>query len=884
MANISKNMMARFITSNTQSSPKNWKHRLSRFSQTKLYSFLVKGIVVAGVVVLLMVTGLTVWISRDLPDPNTLSNRTIPQSTKIYDRTGKVLLYEIHGDEKRTLLKWEEIPDSIKQATVAIEDKNFYEHHGIYWKGLVRALLVDLVRMRADQGASTLTQQLIKNAILANESRPIRKIKEFLLAFQIERIYTKDQILQMYLNEIPYGSNLYGIESAAQAYFGKRAKDLTLDESALLASIPQATDIYSPYGSGLRGDNRDRLVRRQHTVLDQMATQKYITQQQAEEAKAIDTLKKLKPRNLGNIKAPHFIAYVRSVLIEKYGQKAVEQGGMTVITTLDWNAQQIAEDEIKKGVEARGKIYQFTNAALIAIHPKTGQIISMVGSKDFFDTEHDGQVNVTLRPRQPGSSFKPIVYALAFSKGYLPQTQLWDVKTIFKTDSKDYIPADYDQKERGPVSLRTALQGSLNIPAVKLLYLVGVGPTLQFAEQLGYTTFGDRSRFGLALVLGGGEVKPIEHASAFAAFAADGKQYPTSAVLKVVDTKGTVLEEWKQPDGKQVVDTQVARTISDVLSDNDARTYVFGARNALTLPDRPVAAKTGTTNDFHDAWTVGYTPNLATVVWVGNNNNKEMKKGSDGSVLAAPIWQGFMRRFHTGLPVESFTKPDTTNVTKPALLGTAMETRLQIDKISGKRATPLTPPESIEERVYYTPHDLLQYVDKNDPAGPEPQNPANDPQYIYWEQGVMSWVSSTRWHIGEQPPTEYDDVHTAITQPHVTIAYPSHNTVVRSRRLNLQLILQSLFPITRVEAQLDGVIIGSHEGPSGELAVVIPDTLPSGPHDLQVTAIDTSNNQGLASAHIVLEEGDTQPINTAPTSSSNNTINNSLLDPLYTPF
>jgi membrane peptidoglycan carboxypeptidase len=436
------------------------------------------------------------WISRDLPDPNTLITRAVPQSTKIYDRTGEHVLYEIHGDENRTLVKIEDIPDSLKQATISLEDRNFYQHHGVDWKGLIRAVLDAVIHGHQIQGTSTLTQQLVKNAILTNERSLDRKIRELILSMQIERRYTKDQILQLYLNEIPYGSDIYGAEAAAEKYFGKPAKELTLDESALLASIPQRPTFYSPYSSAGKADNFYQLKRRQAYALDQMAENGYISQEDADAAKKVDTLAKIKPRQIGDINAPHFVMWVRSQLEDAYGLQTVSEGGLNVITTLDWDKQQAAEEEISKGVDAKGKQYGFGNAALVSLDPKTGQVLAMVGSKDFFDEDIDGQVNVTLSPRQPGSSFKPIVYASAFARGYLPQTQLWDVNTTFKTDTGDYSPHDYDGKERGPVSIRQAFAGSLNVPAVETLYLVGIPRVLDFAEQLGYTTLGDRSRFG----------------------------------------------------------------------------------------------------------------------------------------------------------------------------------------------------------------------------------------------------------------------------------------------------------------------------------------------------------------------------------------------------
>ncbi|MCI0479871.1 transglycosylase domain-containing protein, partial [Candidatus Uhrbacteria bacterium] len=806
----------------------------------------------------------------DLPDPNSLLSRNVPQSTKIFDRTGTILLYEIHGDEKRTLVKIEDIPDVMKQATIAVEDRDFYSHHGIYWRGIIRAFLMSALKQQRVQGTSTLTQQFVKNAILTNERSYTRKIKEIVLALQIERLYTKDQILQMYLNEIPYGSTLYGVESAAQSYFGKPAKDLTLDEAAFLAAIPQAPDFYSPYGTGLRGDNRDKLVTRQHVILNLMADQGYVTREQSDEAKDVDTLAKLLPKKMGEIKAPHFVTYVRSLLVETYGQRTVEQGGLRVTTSLDWDLQQIGEEEVGAGVDSRGERYGFTNGSLVAMDPKSGHILTMVGSKDFFDQEHDGQVNVALRPRQPGSSFKPIVYAAGFIKGYTPSMTLWDVNTKFKTDIRDYEPKNYDLRERGPISARMALQGSLNIPAVKMLYLVGVGRTLDFAEQLGYTTFGDRSRFGLSLVLGGGEVLLLEHVGAYATFANEGVRVPSVAILKVEDADGTVLEEWQPKEGTREVDRDVALTLSDVLSDNNARAYVFGTQNNLTLPGRPVAAKTGTTNNFHDAWTVGYVPSLAAGVWVGNNDNAEMNRGADGSVIAAPIWQAFMRRALEGKPVEAFPSPKPIDTSKPILLGTSQTTTIRIDTISGKRATAFTPEDLVEERVFHEAHSELWYLDKDDPRGPAPSNPQDDPQFWNWENAVLDWAAREEWNTTSTPPTEEDDLHLPGMQPVVSILSPVPNATWSSREAWVSVSISAPRRITRIDATMDGAAIGSAiEGSTG-FRVYVPNSIGIGYHDLTVTATDDVGNRGSAtvSVNLTAEAAPTAVHITSPTDGS----------------
>jgi 1A family penicillin-binding protein len=801
-------------------------------------------ILALGIVGFFTFTLYAAWVSRDLPDPNSLISRQIPQSTKIYDRTGEHLLYEVHGDEKRTLVPIEDIPDYVKQATIAIEDRQFYEHHGIYWRGLFRAVVMSVLTGQRIQGTSTLTQQFVKNAVLTNERSLDRKLREFILALQIEQKYSKDQILQLYLNEIPYGSTIYGIEAASQTYFGKPAKELTIDESALLASIPQRPSFYSPYSTAGAAEEFTTLIGRQHYTIDRMAADGYITEEEAKNAKEIDTLAKVLPRTVGDISAPHFVMYVREQLEATYGVKTVGEGGLNVITTLDWDKQHIAEEEVTKGVEARGERYGFGNAALVSLDTRTGEVLAMVGSKDFFDEDIDGQVNVTLSARQPGSSFKPIVYAAAFARGYLPDTQVWDVNTTFKTDTQNYEPRDYDLKERGPVSLRQALQGSLNIPAVKMLYLVGLGPVIDFAEDLGYTTLSDRSRFGLSLVLGGGEVLPIEHAAAFAAFAQEGEYRAPSSILKVTDPTGTVLEEWKEPSPKRIMDQQTARVVNNVLSDNSARAYVFGLNNSLTLPGRPVAAKTGTTNNFKDAWTAGYTPSLVAVVWVGNSRGKEMRRGADGSLIAAPIWQAYMRRALEGSEVTFFNPPAPPKTTKLALLGKAFEESVKVNKITGKRATDLTPPEFVEERMSREAHSILWYIDKNDPTGPAPTNPANDPQFANWESSVRRWVTKTEWNATSSVPLEYDDIFTEESRPKVTILAPSENQTFTSRTVLARASVSGPRAIVRVEAYVDGIPVGSTDSAPWEFEIHIPNRVERGFRTLVLRAYDVVSLPG----------------------------------------
>lgn len=734
-----------------------------RHGETRYKAFLKIAGIVLAVFFLVAIIGIA-KISSDLPDPNKLISREVAQSTKIYDRTGQTILYEIHGDQKRTLVSLNEIPLNVRNATIAIEDKDFYKHGGFSVWAIFRTLVKNVLTGQK-AGASTLTQQFVKNAILTTEKTYTRKIKELILAYRLEKKFTKDEVLQMYLNEIPYGSTAYGVEAASLRYFGKNVKDTNLAEAAVLAALPQAPSRYSPYGTHL-----DLLIARQHYILDQMADQNYITKEEAEKAKQY---KLVFTKQTENILAPHFVMYIKDYLADKYDQKTVEQGGLKIITTLDLNKQKIAEDVVRERALKNEKNFKATNAALVSMDPKTGQILAMVGSRDYFDKEIDGQVNIALSSRQPGSSFKPIVYATAFLRGYTPDTILYDVVTNFSTDKdKKYEPHNYNGKENGPVSMRKALAGSLNIPAVKTMYLAGIDNVMDFAKQLGYTTLNDKDRFGLSLVLGGGEVKLLEHVNAYSAFARDGIKSKVNPILKIDDANGKTLEEYKD-ENEKVVDGQVARQITSVLSDNNARAYVFGSKNYLTLPGRTVAAKTGTTNDYKDAWTIGYTPSVVTGVWVGNNDNTSMSKGADGSVVAAPIWNEYMKRVLTGTPVEDFKKPDPDKAGKAVLDGRATSSEpIKIDRASGLLATDLTPASFVEEKYFDQPHCILYYVDKNDPRGPYPKDPSSDPQFNGWEGAIRVWAIKNKLFSTSTAPTEKDNLHIEENKPTITINNP----------------------------------------------------------------------------------------------------------------
>lgn len=782
---------------------------------------------------------LAAWLGRELPDPNRLNERAVSQSTKIYDRTGEHLLYEIHGAQKRTLISLSDIPNHVKQATLVSEDRDFYEHRGFSLRGILRAAIVNILGKGKLQGGSTITQQLVKNAILSREKTYTRKLKEIILAYELERRFSKNEILQLYFNEIPYGSTAYGIEAAAEMFFGKSARDLDLAEGALLAAVLKAPTYFSPYGS-----HTDELVSRSRYILDGLATEGLVPKEDIEAAKKVDIMARIQPRREG-IAAPHFVFYVRELLGAKYGEKFVESGGLRVITTLDFDLQTQAEKVILEQMPDVEKRWDANNAALVSLNPKTGEILAMVGSRDYFNEEIDGNVNVVIRPRQPGSSFKPIVYAASFLKGYTPTTILYDVETVFKTDTKDYAPKNYDGKEHGPVTVRQALAGSLNIPAVKILYLTGVSRVLDLADSFGYTTLGDRSRFGLSLVLGGGEVKLLEHASAFGVLAAEGMHAEPAAVLRVEDATGRVLEEFHM-EPKQVLEPEVARQITDIISDNNARSFIFGAENFLTLPDRPVAAKTGTTNDFHDAWTLGYTPSIVTGVWVGNNNNDAMKTGADGSKIAAPIWNAVMRFALQDKPVEAFTPPLPVITGKPILDGeSAPSYTVRIDRISGKLATSETPPTAIEERVYRAIHSILHYVNKDDPRGAAPENPVTDPQYENWEAGIKSWAVKNNIFVTE-PPTDYDDVHTAGNRPVVAITYPTAGASFAERTLTVTVYVTGERAISRIEYFVDGRPVAVERSTPFQATFTLGGAFGRGTHTLSVVAYDVAENSGNA--------------------------------------
>jgi len=811
---------------------------------------------------ILVVVGVFAYFVKDLPDPNKVNKRVVAESTKIYDRTGNHLLYEIHGEERRTLISFDDMPNSIRWATIASEDQDFYSHYGVKFSSIIRAALKDVLNRGAAQGGSTITQQFVKNSLLTSEKTITRKVKELILSLEVEQKFSKDEILRMYLNEIPYGSNAYGIEAAAQTFFGKNAKDLTFDEAALIAVLPRATTYYSPYGS-----HTDRLKANQEAVLDKMANLGYITTEEAENYKAEDVLAKITVKK-ENISAPHFVMYVKEYLDEKYGSEEMEEGGMKIYTTLDWEKQQIAESAVKEGVESNQKNWNASNAALVAIDPKTGQILSMVGSKDYFGESYpDGctpgknclfepNVNVAVRDRQPGSSFKPYVYLTAFTKGYFPETILFDVETDFNKGSDDnYIPQNYDGSFRGPLKMKEALGMSLNVPAVKTLYLAGVKDSINLAKSLGIEGLNEPDRYGLSLVLGGGEVQLLDHVSAYATLANNGVRYTKTAILRVEDKDGQVLEEYKNEEGEKVVEEEYIAMLDSVIANNENRAPVFGENSPLRFDDRDVAAKTGTTNEFRDGWTMGYTPSIAVGVWAGNNDNTAMKAGADGVNVAAPIWRSFLNQVLTNYSKEEFPKYDSEEVLKDIdkdiLTGKLdSEKKVELCEIPGKddkwcNANKYCPDDEVKKKIVIASHTILWYVNKDDPQGDRPENPEDDPQFNRWEEGVRDWYKKNedKKYVADsdiEGDCDKDDFEKYM--PKVSLSASGDGN-----RIKISVKTDAAFGVDEVKIYADGDEISSGSSKSVSITYEVPDDKNDSDIKIEAKSKDDNGNEDSAS-------------------------------------
>lgn len=663
-----------------------------------------------------------VWAAiMPIPSINNFEARQVAESTKIYDRTGNIVLYDVHGAVRRTSVPIEEISPYIQKATVAIEDSSFYTNAGFRPLSFARAMFVDITSGSYKQGGSTITQQVVKNALLSQNKTILRKLQEIILALRLTRTYSKDEILSAYLNESPYGGTIYGVQEATQYFFGLDAKDVDLAQAAYIAAIPQAPTYFSPHGN-----NRAALDARKDLVLKRMEVLGYITKEEYVAAK--EEKVEFKSEVEAGIKAPHFVFFIREYLEEKYGVDVVNNEGLRVITTLDYDLQQKAESIVKAYAPGMQNNFNASNMGLVAIDPKTGQILTMIGSKEYFNDNIDGQVNIAVAHRQPGSSFKPFVYAAAFAKGYTPDTVVFDLQTQFSTTCKIedvtnneppcYSPQNYDDTFKGPMTLRNALAQSQNIPAIKTLYLAGIQNSINMAESLGITTLGDPNRYGLTLVLGGGEVTLLDMTGAYSVFANDGVKNPPTGILEVSDNRRHVLEKYED-NSTRVLDPQVARQINDVLSDNVARTPEFGADSPLHFRSIDVADKTGTTNDSRDAWIIGYTPSVAIGAWAGNNDNSPMLK-KIAAFIVAPPWHDVMVYAADKYPSDRFIPPSPDpdmDSLPPVLRG-----KWNSDPSRGV-------------------HEIMYWVQKDNPRNVQTGNPYSDSQFPYWDYAVQLWTT-----------------------------------------------------------------------------------------------------------------------------------------------
>ena len=762
------------------------------FKQRHVFIQLVIGFLGLVVAALLLFINAT----RSLPDPSEIVNIQVSQSTKIYDRGGESLLYEIYNEEKRTIISSEDIPDFVREATISIEDDSFYSHPAFDVRGILRAIVTNLIKGGVVQGGSTITQQLAKNTFLTGEKKYSRKLKELILAMRLEQRYSKDEILDLYLNQVPYGENAYGIEVAAQTFFGKPAIDLALNEAAFLAALPQSPSYYSPWGSHL-----DELENRKNAVLRRMRELGYIDDIQFDEA--VKSLPDFLAQPETGIQAPHFVIFIQDYLREKYGEEALRIDGFRVVTTLDKDLQVIAEEAVSNGVKRNSELYNGGNGALIAIDPQTGQILAMVGSKDYFgdpepagctpgkNCQFEANFNVATQGlRQPGSAIKPVVYLAAMEEGFTPDTIIWDVPTEFapgcssvvnfnNKSTSCYHPRNFDLIFRGPVTMREALAQSINVPSVKTLYLAGLNKTLQTAAKLGITTLTDPERFGLSLVLGGGEVRLIELVNAYATLAADEVHRPTTGILRIENARGDILEEYEDT-GNQVIDPQNARIINDILSDVELRSGLFRSSLSLTqVPGRQVALKTGTTNDYVDAWTFGYTPSLAVGVWAGNNNREPLVARGSSILAAVPMWHEFMSQALPKREFSTFIRPSKVFSDNPILRGELVQGGL---------------------------HTTLYYLDKSD-----------DPQFNNWEIGVRNWLLNNkvdeRRFIFTELPNASDENKTG--NINIQILSPENGSFAPDP-LFIKFNVESDNVVDRVQVYLNGQLVNSKNDNLGE--------------------------------------------------------------------
>lgn len=807
---------------------------------------------------ILAIAGIFLWFAKDLPSPNKINSRVSAQTTKIYDRTGEHLLIEVFGDKNRSIIEFDQMPKCIKDATVALEDKEFYKQGAFSLAGIARAFQGVLFRDASRGGGSTITQQYVKNALLTNERTFERKIKELILAIQIEQLYKKDDILKLYLNEIPYGSTAYGIQAASKQYFGIEAKDLNLGQCAMLASLPQAPTYYSPYGQ-----NKLALMNKKDRVLDLMVEQGYLEKDKAEEAKKIDVLAQLKPYNpYANIQAPHFVQYIREKLEEKYGIKRVNEGGFKVISTIDLNKQNFAQETVANNIDSVRR-YGGSNAALVSADPTNGQVLAMVGSYDPNDQDF-GSFNVASSLRQPGSSIKPIVYSNLLKKNWGAGSTFYDVKTNFG-GTPPYQPENYTDRFYGVQSVRSSLASSLNIPAVKALYIGGIPEFLSTAKDMGITTYNKPiTQYGLSTALGSAEVRMVDMASAFSTLASEGKYHKPVYWLKITDGADKIIEDNTSPDQdnnktKQAIDPQIAYQISNIMSDNQARCSlgVFSCNNPLTLPGKTVAAKTGTSEDYRDAWTVGYTPKVVTVVWAGNNDNRPMTQAA--SIVSAPIWNQYMKEMTKDHGNEQFKRPggvkDETidaNTGKSLIQGSKPRRdifpswykveqakdsqKATIDIVSGKLATDCTPAGARQEII----GSLMTA-----------EIPSTDPSFKLWNPPVQALAATLGFSRGGSVPSDKDDAHQCgDPQPIVAVsASPSTGSTFTVTATTTA----GKFPISQVVFYMDGNAIATQGGSGPTFSTTI--TPASGNHSFSAVVTDTGYYTGTSNTVTVTATG-----------------------------
>ena len=821
-----------------------------------------KNLLTLGLAVVVFLSGITVfWLANlKIPTLEAFSERQVSESTKIYDKTGEVLLYDVNQDVKRTVVPFDKISRNVKNATVAIEDKNFYTHGGVDVSSLIRALLTDIAMLEFSQGGSTITQQVVKNSLLTREKKISRKLKEWVLALKLEKVLSKDEILNMYLNEVPYGGALYGVERASEAFFGVHASELTIAQSAYLAALVQAPSRYSPYGR-----NRDKLEDRKNLVLSEMLENKFISEEEYAASKKEVVV--FKPLESKSIKAPHFVFYVINYLEQKYGEEAVLNGGLKVTTTLDWKIQEEGEKIASSYAESNKKNFNASNNAFVAIDPKTGGILAMIGSHDYFNTtDIDGNFNIATAHRQPGSTFKPFVYAAAFTKGYTPETILFDVPTQFSTNCSPqnltsangcYAPVNYDGLYRGPMTLRNALAQSINIPSVKTLYLAGIKNSINTAQAMGIQSLGKADQYGLTLVLGGGEVSLLEITSAYGVFANEGVRHPYTPILKVEDKRGEVLEEVKNTE-QVAIPEESARKISDILSDNIARTPGYGANSPLHFSNRPVAVKTGTTNDYKDAWIIGYTPSVVLGAWAGNNDNTPMSKKVAG-LIVAPMWRDFMNKILENTPVESFTKPQVEDSfsLKPVLRGKWQGGISNlVDSVSGKNATEYTPTETTTEILSGGIHSILYWLNKDDPRGPGINGNSKDPQFASWEYGISRWLSERGIaQPANQPlPQGFDDIHTQNSLSSIMITSPTAGSVVSGKDPMTVLVgTTGQYPPKEVSFFVNGNLVGKSTTPPFSLTMTPNDlSYITNDNTLKAVLVDTVGGKAESSTNFLV--------------------------------